>query len=53
MPYTFLILSLQEKYDLPLEYGTYRIVQENDDSTITSNSFQIVDESFFNGENIE
>lgn len=53
MPYTFLILSLQEKYDLPLEYGTYRIVQENDDSTITSNSFQIVDESFFNGQNIE
>lgn len=46
----FLVLDLRELYDLPLSTGTYRIIQESDDAVITSKTFEIVEDSFFDGE---
>lgn len=44
------VLDLRNLYQLPLPTGTYRIIQETDDAVITSKSFEIVDNSFFGGE---
>lgn len=45
----FVSFDLRELYDLPLTTGTYRIVLENGDETIASNSFQFVSNNFFDG----
>lgn len=41
--------DLRTIYDLPLPYGTYRVILQNGEETIASNSFQIVEDSFFDG----
>ncbi len=45
----FVIYDLKKLYDTPLEFGTYRFVLETDYGTITSNSFKIMEDSFFDG----
>lgn len=45
-----ILFDLSKLYNLPLSTGTYRIIQQSDDGTITSKSFEIVDDSFFDGE---
>ncbi len=45
----FVIYDLKKLYDTPLEFGTYRFVLESDNGTVTSNSFQIIEDSFFDG----
>lgn len=42
-----LTLNLEEKYDLPLLSGKYRIIQESDDDIIISNEFQIMHPEFW------
>ena len=49
----FVKFDLSDNYNLPLPLGTYRIVQESDYGTIVSRSFEIVDDSYFDGEQTE
>ncbi|MGN1319735.1 MAG: immunoglobulin-like domain-containing protein [Acutalibacteraceae bacterium] len=39
--YIYLTLNLEEEYNLPLQEGTYRIIQESDEDILTSNTFTI------------
>ena len=48
-----LILNIKNKYETPLKVGTYRIVQENDNGIINSDKFSIVEDSFFDGYDIQ
>lgn len=48
-----IIYKIDDLYNSPLPYGTYRFIQESDDGTITSNSFEIVENSFFDGEDTQ
>ena len=45
----FVIYDLKKLYNTPLEFGTYRFVLETDYETFTSNSFEIIEDSFFDG----
>lgn len=39
--FIYLTLNLEEEYNLPLQEGTYRIIQESDEDVLTSNTFTI------------
>ncbi len=47
------IFNLKNKYDLPLDVGTYRIIQESDSGTVVSDEFNIAEDSYFDGEEIQ
>lgn len=47
------IFNLKNKYNLPLDVGTYRIIQESDSGTVVSDEFNIAEDSYFDGEEIE
>lgn len=47
------IFNLQNKYNLPLDVGTYRIIQESDSGTVVSDEFNIAEDSYFDGEEIQ
>lgn len=50
---TSIIYQIDNLYNTPLPYGKYRFIQESDYGTITSNSFEIVEDSFFDGEEVQ
>lgn len=47
------IFNLKNKYNLPLDVGTYRIIQESDGGTVVSDEFNIAEDSYFDGEEIQ
>lgn len=47
------IFNLQNKYNLPLDVGTYRIIQESDSGTVVSDEFNIAEDSYFDGDEIQ
>lgn len=47
------IFNLKNKYNLPLDVGTYRIIQESDSGTVVSDEFNIAEDSYFDGDEIQ
>ena len=39
--FVYLTFDLEEEYNLPLQEGTYRIIQESDEDILTSNTFTV------------